>query len=68
MYIDDVVIVTKGTNQERLNKVREVMKILDEANLQLKAEKFVIAQDIIEWRGYELTRTGICQINQKPRD
>ena len=34
----DILIVTKGTKQEHVNKVREVLKILDEANLQLKAE------------------------------
>ena len=51
VYIDDVLIVTKGTKQEHLNKVREVMKILVEANLQLKAEKCVIAQKSIEWLG-----------------
>ena len=39
VYIDDILIVTKGTKQEHLNKVREVMQILDEANLQLKAKK-----------------------------
>ena len=65
VYIDDVLIVTKGTKQEHLNKVREVMKILDEANLQLKAEKCIIAQDSIEWLGYKLTRTGISPVNAK---
>ena len=32
-YIDDVLNVTEGTTQVHLNKVREVMKILNEANL-----------------------------------
>ena len=65
VYIDDVLIVTKGTKQDHLKKVREVMQILDEANLQLKAEKCVIAQESIEWLGYKLTRTGITPINTK---
>ena len=65
VYIDDVLIVTKGTKQEHLNKVREVMKILDEANLQLKAEKCIIAQESIEWLGYKLTRTGLSPVNAK---
>ena len=37
VYIDDISIVTKGTKQQHVNKVREVMRILDDANLQLKA-------------------------------
>ena len=36
VYMDDILFVTKGTKQEHLEKVREVMKILDEANLQLR--------------------------------
>ena len=65
VYIDDLLIVTKGTKQHYLNKVSEVTKILDEAKLQLKAEKCVIAQASIEWLGYKLTRTGISPINTK---
>ena len=52
VYIEDILIVKKGTKQEHLEKVREVMTILDEANLQLKAEKCVIAQECIQWLGY----------------
>ena len=66
VYIDDILIVTKGTMTEHLNKVRrEVMKVLDEANLQLKAEKCVLAQDSIEWLGYKLTKTGISPVKAK---
>ena len=45
VYIDDILIVTKGTKQEHINKVREVMKSLDEADLQLRTEKCVIARE-----------------------
>ena len=65
VYIDDILIVTKGTKQQHMNKVREVLKILDNANLQLKAEKCVVAQESIEWLGYKLTRTGISPVNAK---
>ena len=58
-------IVTKGTKQDHLNKVREVMEILDDANLQLKAEKCIIAQESIEWLRFKLTRTSISPINAK---
>ena len=58
-------MVIKGTKVEHLEKVREVMKILDEANLALKAEKCVNAQECIEWLGYKLTRTGISPVYAK---
>ena len=65
VYIDNILIVTKGTKTEHLNKVRGVIKVLDEASLQLKAEKCVLAQDSIEWLGYKLTKTGISPVNAK---
>ena len=48
VYTDDILIVTKGSKQQHMNKVREVLKILDNANLQLKAAKCVVAQECIE--------------------
>ena len=68
VYIDDILIVTKGTKHDHINKVREVLKILDEANLQLKAEKCVIARTSIEWLGYKLSRTGISSLIPKPKE
>ena len=63
MYIDDLLIVTKRTKQRHINKVvRELLKILDEANLQLKAEKCTIVQESKECQGYIFTRTGISPI------
>ena len=44
VYKDVILIVTKGTEQDHLNKVLEVMKILDEANLQLKTGKSILPQ------------------------
>ena len=32
VYIDDILIVNKGTKHDHINKVGEVMKILDEAS------------------------------------
>ena len=65
MYIDDVLIVSKGPKQEHVNKVREVMKVLDDANLKIKARKCIIAQENIEQLGYKITRTGISLVNTK---
>ena len=43
-FIDDILIFTKGTVQQRIEKVEEVMKILDAAGIRLKSEKCKIAQ------------------------
>ena len=41
------------------------MKVLDEANLKLKAQNCVLAQNSIEWLGFKITRTGISPVNAK---
>ena len=57
VFIDDVLIVTKGTKQQHLDKVREILKVIDEAELQLKAGKCIFAQQEIEWPGFKLTKS-----------
>ena len=48
-----------------MQKVREVMNILDNANLQLKVDKCFIACKKIELLGYELWGSGISPVNGK---
>ena len=45
--------------------MREVIELLDEAQLQLKAQKCVVAQNSMEWLGYNSTKTGISPVNAK---
>ena len=65
VFIDDILIVTKGNKAEHLNKVREILKVLDKAELQLKAGKCKFAKQEIEWLGFNLTNSGISPINSK---
>ena len=65
VYIDDILIVPKGTKQEHVNKVRQVMRVPYDANLQLKAGKCIFAQESIEWLGFKLTQTCISPTNLK---
>ena len=65
VFIDDILIVTKGTKQEHLDKVREILIVIDDAELQLKAGKCKFAKQEIEWLGFKLTSSGISPINSK---
>ena len=38
-FIDDILIVTKGTKQQHMEKIEEVLKLLDEVGIRLKLEK-----------------------------
>ena len=65
VFIDDILIVTKGTKNEHLDKVREILKTLDNAELQLKAGKCKIAQSEIEWLGFKMTKDRVSPVNTK---
>ena len=61
-FIDDILIVTKGTKQQHMDKIEEVLKILDEAGIRLKLEKCKIAQTKTEWLGYKQSEKGVKPI------
>ena len=48
-----------------MQKVRENLKVLDKASLQLRADKCQIACTKIEWVGYELSGEGLTPVNGK---
>ena len=63
VLIDDILLVTKGTNKEHEEKVREVFKKLDSRKLQLKEDKCRIAKNEIEWFGFDISEKVV-----KPHD
>ena len=65
VYIDDILIVTKGEKSVHMQNVRDVLEVLDKANLQLKADKCKIACTETEWLGYKLSGEGVAPINGK---
>ena len=62
---DDILIVTKGTKQQHMDKLEEVLKTLDEAGMRLKLEKCRIPQTKTEWLGYKLSEKGVKLIDEK---
>ena len=50
-FIDDISIVTHGTEEENIKKVKEVMKRLDEANINLRMDICTFAAENTEWVG-----------------
>ena len=65
VFVDDILVVTKGTKNEHMAKVRERHKLLDAAILQTKAEKCTFAQSQIEWLGFKLTKSGVSPVNNQ---
>ena len=46
-------------------KVREILNVLDVANLQIKVEEGKFAKSQIEWIGFESPNSGISPVNNK---
>ena len=44
VFIDDGLIETKGTKNEHFAKVRKILKMLDLANVQLKAGEYICSR------------------------
>ena len=65
VFINDILIVTKGTKEEHEEKVREVFKKLDSRKLQLKEDKCEIAENEIEWLGFDISEKGVKPHNEK---
>jgi hypothetical protein len=55
-YIDDLLVITRGTLEDNLEKLREVLRRLREAGLKVNATKSFFCTHEIEYLGYILTR------------
>ncbi len=58
-YIDDLLVITRGTLEDHLEKLGEVLRRLCEAGLKVNAAKLFFCTHEIEYLGYILTREGI---------
>ncbi len=58
-FIDDLLVITRGTLEDHLDKLREVLRRLREAGLKVNATKSFFCTHEIEYLGYILTRGGI---------
>jgi Reverse transcriptase (RNA-dependent DNA polymerase) len=58
-YIDDLLIITKGTYLEHLQKLATIFTWLQQEGLKVNAKKSWFAQLELEYLGYWITRNGI---------
>jgi hypothetical protein len=58
-YMDDLLIITRRTLDEHLQKMEAVLTRLRDAGLKVNAAKSVFCAHEIEYLGYKLTREGI---------
>ena len=64
-FLDDIIIVSTGTEKDHLAYVTKCLKKLDEDNLRVNLHKCHFAKTEIEWLGYKFTQTGISPLDGK---
>jgi hypothetical protein len=65
VYIDDLLSITKGTFEDHLERLREVLQRLQKAGLRVNIAKSTFAMDEVEYLGYILSRSGIKPMPEK---
>jgi hypothetical protein len=58
-YIDDLLVITKGSLDDHLDKLKQVFIRLRDAGLKINATKSIFCAQETEYLGYILTRDGI---------
>jgi RNase H-like domain found in reverse transcriptase/Reverse transcriptase (RNA-dependent DNA polymerase) len=58
-YLDDIAIVTNGSCEDHLTKLKVVLQRLQSKGLQINAAKSFCAAQEVEYLGYILTPTGV---------
>ena len=64
-YIDDLLIISKGSWTDHLEKLDEVMSRLEQAGLKVNAKKSFFGRPELEYLGYWITRNGIQPLPNK---
>lgn len=59
VYIDNIILFTKGTFDNHLLRLRAVLKQLHKHNLHVHVEETFLASDRVDYLGYTLTTEGI---------
>ena len=64
-YIDDLLVLTKGSYDDHLEKLERVLVRLQQAGLKVNAKKSFFARRELEYLGYWITRDGIKPLPAK---
>ena len=64
-YIDDLLIISKGTYEDHLQKLDEVFERLQKAGVKVNAVKSAFGKTKLEYLGYWITRQGVQSMPNK---
>ena len=61
-YADDMLIISNGTFEDHLNKVKIVLKNLKATGFKIIAEESFFARDNLEYHGCKINRQGAIPV------
>ena len=64
-FLDDILIITKGSTLDHEHDIHKVLSRLDKENLAIKLEKCDFSKASITWLGYKITQSGISPTVKK---
>ncbi|MGH7974544.1 MAG: RNase H-like domain-containing protein, partial [bacterium] len=64
-YLDDILLMSKGSFEDHLEKLKEVLIRLSNANLKINVSKSKFCQTEVEYLGFWITREGIQPLPRK---
>ena len=64
-FLDDILIITKGSILDHELDIYKVLSRLDNENLAIKLEKCELAKSSITWLGYKIPQSGISPTVKK---
>lgn len=64
-YIDDLLIISKGTYEDHLEKLEELFRHLQDARVKVNAIKPAFGKTELEYLGYWVTREGVQHMPNK---
>ena len=64
-YLDDILIVTKGTLEDHEKELDKIMQRLNNENLAINLQKCKFVKEQITWLGFVVTPNGVTPTKQK---
>ena len=64
-FLDDIIVVSRGSKEEHLKLVYRCLKKIDEDHLGTHLPKCHFAKSEIEWLGHKFTQSGIAPLESK---
>ena len=64
-FIDDILVVSKGTKLEHIALVEKFLEKLDVSSAALQLRKFEFAKNECKWQGFRIGKDGITPLVRK---